>query len=161
VIIPHLQALIFMPNIWNPWKEGDSAMLASVDERVAATMNGDKTATWALVNTARAFCNCLFSRKTGVDELGILIITRMQWAMSCRSEVGKHRIAYREAGEGSPFHFNNIALTEMTLLTLASLSPSQLVDYLHEQNIPSDWVPWDSAELAAYAENKDKQYSPA
>ncbi|KAJ1410759.1 hypothetical protein B484DRAFT_435751 [Ochromonadaceae sp. CCMP2298] len=154
------QALIFMPNIWDPWTDGDTTMICSIDDRISDANGGEKQSRWALGNVARAFCNDLFDRKTSTEELGILIYSRLQWAIQQRALPGTHRVRYKQAGEGSPFPFNNIAFTEMSLMTLASLSPVQLVYYLHEQNIPSDWVPWESVELANFAESCGDQYSP-
>ncbi|KAJ1393583.1 hypothetical protein B484DRAFT_472994, partial [Ochromonadaceae sp. CCMP2298] len=153
------QALIFLPNIWDPWTDGDVTMICSMDDRISDANGGEKQSRWALVNVARAFCNDLFDRKTSTEELGILIHSRLQWAIQQRDLPGTHRVRYKQAGEGSPVPFNNIAFTEMSLMTLASLSPVQLVYYLHEQNIPSDWVPWESVELADFAESRGKQYS--
>ncbi|KAJ1393683.1 hypothetical protein B484DRAFT_472984, partial [Ochromonadaceae sp. CCMP2298] len=72
------------------------------------------------------------------------MISLIEWLALARHNPQQHRIPY--AAEGTvAFPFNNIPLTGMSLMTLASLNPTQLVEYLAANNIPESWVPWQLA----------------
>ncbi|KAJ1391979.1 hypothetical protein B484DRAFT_484531, partial [Ochromonadaceae sp. CCMP2298] len=143
---PILNALAFAqaPNLWVHFGISDGNMHSHLRGLIAnAQSKVRKLDRWWLIVSARALLNQMVDRTLSPDELGIRMISALEWVISARAEPGQHRIPY--APEGTiQFPLNNLPITGISIMTLASLNPTQLLSYLNANNICESWVPWDA-----------------
>ncbi|KAJ1424230.1 hypothetical protein B484DRAFT_480569, partial [Ochromonadaceae sp. CCMP2298] len=137
-------ALAQAPNLWVHFGISDGNMHSHLRGLIAnAQSKVRKLDRWWLIVSARALLNQMVDRTLSPDELGIRMISALEWVISARAEPGQHRIPY--APEGTiQFPLNNLPITGISIMTLASLNPTQLLSYLNANNICESWVPWDA-----------------
>ncbi|KAJ1400119.1 hypothetical protein B484DRAFT_406107 [Ochromonadaceae sp. CCMP2298] len=123
-------ALAQAPNLWVHFGISDGNMNSHLRWLIAnAQSKVRKLDRWWLIVSARALLNQMVDRTLSPDELGIRMISALEWVISARAEPGQHRIPY--APEGTiQFPLNNLPITGISIITLASLNPTQLLSYL-------------------------------
>jgi hypothetical protein len=133
--IPNAVALTQVPNMWLHYGISDGNMDSHLRELITkAQSKVHKLDRWWLIVSAGALLNQMVDRTLSPDKLGILMISALEWVILARAEPGQHRIPY--APEGTiEFPLNNLPIC-ISIMTLASLNPAQLLSYLDSNNIP-------------------------
>jgi hypothetical protein len=113
-------ALAGSDNLWATLLESDAAFCKRIRSLIleSAKNKNSSRQRWSLIIYARAMTNTMLDRITPAAELGITMISLVEWLAQARQYPHQHRIPYAVEGTVA-FPFNNIPLTGMSLMTLA------------------------------------------